>query len=227
MAEDQDDNLLVGIDQNGNTAKIRSKWIPGPAAHYQAYLLADPTTGDLLRPASQDDVSALGTALAAILAELSGKLEPADLAALATAARQDAAKGVLDSILAALGTALPLPTGAATAAGVAEVRDRLPATAHEQPLTDAQMRATAVAVTPANVEALLMNLLRALRNIENPIHVDQVTGRLRVAIEAGSVGISTNQTLTNIAQHGGVAANSLVNDQMTAAWALSVRRWIS
>lgn len=44
---------------------------------------------------------------------------------------------------------LPLPTGASTDATLQAVRDRLPATAHAQPLTDAQLRAAAVPVSGA------------------------------------------------------------------------------
>jgi hypothetical protein len=69
------------------------------------------------RPLSIDDLktgrtgAATEATLAEVLAALGGKLEPADLAALATAANQAAAKNVLDAINAALG----VPAGSNTA----------------------------------------------------------------------------------------------------------------
>lgn len=93
---------------------------------------------------------------------------------------------------------------------------------------DATMQALAADVAKNEPMAqMLTSLLVVLRAVANPITVDQVAGRMRVSIEAGSVGISTNQTLTNLAQHGGVAANSLVYDQMHGAWAGTVRRCIT
>lgn len=44
-------------------------------------------------------------------------------------------------------SALPLPAGAASDTTLQAVRDRLPATAHSQPLTDTQLRAAAVPVS--------------------------------------------------------------------------------
>jgi hypothetical protein len=83
---------------------------------------------------TETTLAAVVTALGQILTELGAKTEPADAQAVSA-------------------VALPLPTGAATAAGVAEVRDRLPAVAHTQPLTDTQLRATAVPVTGTFIKA--------------------------------------------------------------------------
>lgn len=66
---------------------------------------------------------------------------------------------------------LPLPSGASTDATLTQVRDRLPVTAHSQPLTDAQLRATAVPVslssaplpTGAATQATLASVLSALQ----------------------------------------------------------------
>jgi hypothetical protein len=69
------------------------------------------------RPLSVTDLAtaatgaASETTLAQVLAELGQKLEPADLALLASAAKQDAAKNVLDAISSALGT--PIDTNTA------------------------------------------------------------------------------------------------------------------
>ncbi len=135
MAEDIDNNVLVGTTTDGGTATIRTTVAGG--GHIQHTTPADPTTGDAIRAASQADVAALGTALASILAELSGKIEPGDLAALATAARQDAAKGVLDAILAALA---PVATAAAQGTGnasLAAIDGKLPAqVGGKVPVTD-------------------------------------------------------------------------------------------
>lgn len=64
-------------------------------------------------------------------------------------------------------TTLPLPTGASTDATLQQVRDRLPATPHAQPLTDAQLRATAVPVSMAgaSTEATLAQAVSALASI--------------------------------------------------------------
>lgn len=199
MAEDLTDNVVAGVDQNGNTATFRTTFLPGPAAHVQHVFASDPATGEAIKPASQADVGALGTALASILAELGGKLEPADLAALATAARQDAAKGVLDAILAALAPV-------ATAAGVAEVRDRLPAAPHAQPLTDAQLRAAPVAMEAAalplpagaGTEASLDAIANLLALIADLLPRLTSNRQAAVAIESGSVGIAASQTLATL-----------------------------
>lgn len=68
--------------------------------------------------------------LAALLEELSGKVEPADLAALASAAKQDAARAVLETIAGAL-------AGTLTVAGSVSTGG----------LTDAQLRAAPVPVS--------------------------------------------------------------------------------
>jgi hypothetical protein len=75
-------------------------------------------------------------------------------------------------------------------------------------------------------------LIAALKQIASPMSFDPSVGAMRVYIppnvNAGSVVISsgtvnTVSTVANIGQVGGVAANSLVLDNMMTAWALSVR----
>lgn len=119
-------------------------------------------------------VAATGAAsqatLAALLAELGQKLEPADVAALATAARQDAAQAALSAMLAALqGTltvagpltdaqarATPLPvSGTIATGGLSDAQLRASAVAVSGPQTDAQARATPQAVTGPLTDAQL------------------------------------------------------------------------
>lgn len=75
-------------------------------------------------------------------------------------------------------------------------------------------------------------LIAALKQIASPMSFDPSVGAMRVYIppnvNAGPINInsgtlSTVQAVTNITQVGGVAANSLVLDNMMTAWALSVR----
>ena len=75
-------------------------------------------------------------------------------------------------------------------------------------------------------------LIAALKQIASPMFFDPSVGAMRVYIpanvNAGSVTVAsgtigTVSTLTNMAQVGGVAANSLVLDNMMTAWALTVR----
>jgi hypothetical protein len=75
-------------------------------------------------------------------------------------------------------------------------------------------------------------LIAALKEIARPMSFDPSVGAMRVYIpanvNAGPIAIAsgtlgTVQSVTNIAQVGGVAANSLVLDSMMAAWALTVR----
>ena len=68
-------------------------------------------------------------------------------------------------------------------------------------------------------------LIRVLQAIANPITFDPATGSTRVA---GSVSVSagtlqTVATVTNLAQVGGVPANTIADDMMRTAWATSVR----
>jgi hypothetical protein len=72
--------------------------------------------------------AATETTLQQLLAELGAKLEPADLAALATAAKQDATKAVLDAILAAVDGLEGNTTGLATEAKLEAVRALLAGT---------------------------------------------------------------------------------------------------
>jgi hypothetical protein len=75
-------------------------------------------------------------------------------------------------------------------------------------------------------------LIAALKQIASPMSFDASVGAMRVYIpsnvNAGPINISsgtlgTVQSVTNITQVGGVAANSLVLDNMMTAWALTVR----
>lgn len=99
---------LVAVSGNGTVVDFDPRTIATQttAAAILAKLSADPATQ---------------TTLAAVLTELGQKLEPADLAALATAAKQDAAKTVLDAIAASdaltaarLAGATPHPSAANT-----------------------------------------------------------------------------------------------------------------
>jgi hypothetical protein len=73
-------------------------------------------------------------------------------------------------------------------------------------------------------------LISALKAIANPMTFDPANGSTRVS---GSVAVSvlpalsTVSLVTNLAQVGGVAANTLVTDMMQTAWALSVRARIT
>lgn len=81
--------------------------------------------------------------------------------------------------------------------------------------------------------------IAALKQIANPPSFDPSVGAQRVYIPANvnagpvSIGsgtintINTVSTVTNMAQIGGVAANSLASDTMLTAWALSVRARIT
>jgi hypothetical protein len=75
-------------------------------------------------------------------------------------------------------------------------------------------------------------LIAALKQIASPMSFDPSVGAQRVYIPAnvnagpvsiGSGTLGTVQSVTNITQVGGVAANSLVLDNMMTAWALTVR----
>jgi len=75
-------------------------------------------------------------------------------------------------------------------------------------------------------------LIAALKQIASPMFFDPSVGAMRVYIpanvNAGPISINsgtlgTVQSVTNITQVGGVAANSLVLDNMMTAWALTVR----
>ena len=79
-------------------------------------------------------------------------------------------------------------------------------------------------------------LIAALKQIANPPSFDPAVGAQRVYIpsnvNAGPISvaagtINTVTTVTNMAQIGGVAANSLASDTMLTAWALSVRARIT
>lgn len=152
--------------------------------------------------------------------------------------------------------ALPLPTGASTEATLSAVNGKLPALSGgripvELPaggggLTDAELRATPVPVSgsfaaTANTEIddLFLAVQVMLERIENPIMMDQTTGRMRVMLDpiggAQTLGtvttvgtvttcstVTTVATLTNQAQIGGVKADSMVYDSMHNAWATSV-----
>jgi hypothetical protein len=72
-------------------------------------------------------------------------------------------------------------------------------------------------------EAESAALLAVLKAIASPITFDPPTGSTRVS---GSVVVSslpTLPTLTNLAQVGGVPANTMSDDVTRAAWTASVR----
>lgn len=91
----------------------------------------------------------------------------------------------------------------------------------------------ATPTNPASVSADVTVLLRQLlESIANPTHADPANAALRVlfpsaqavTISSGTVTtVTTCATVTNLAQIGGVAANSLVLDQSDTAWATAVR----
>jgi hypothetical protein len=72
-------------------------------------------------------------------------------------------------------------------------------------------------------------LIAALKQIASPMSFDPSVGAMRVyipaSVNAGQVAIAsgTITAVTNLSQVGGVAANSLVLDNMMTAWALTVR----
>lgn len=83
----------------------------------------------------------------------------------------------------------------------------------------------ATPTNPASVSADVTVLLRQLlESIANPTYADPASAALRVLISSGTVTtVTTCATVTNLAQIGGVAANSLVLDQSDTAWATAVR----
>lgn len=91
----------------------------------------------------------------------------------------------------------PMPTADAAAAAVmAEVRDRLPAAPHDQPLTDAQLRAAALALpVGAGTENTLDAIANLLALIADLLPRITSTRQVAVSIEAGSVGLAASQTL--------------------------------
>lgn len=81
---------------------------------------------------------------------------------------------------------------------------------------------------PVDVTLLLRQLLEA---IANPTHADPANAALRVlfpsaqAVTISSGTVTTCATVTNLAQIGGVAANSLVMDAADTAWAAVRERY--
>jgi hypothetical protein len=77
-----------------------------------------------------------------------------------------------------------------------------------------------------NNDAALISMLRAL---VHPIWEEAATGRLRVVLDpaGGAQTLGTITTLSNMSSVGGVATNSMIYDNMHAAWATSVRRAVS
>ncbi|MCK6488814.1 MAG: hypothetical protein L6R48_10880 [Planctomycetes bacterium] len=105
----------------------------------------------------------------------------------------------------------PMPTAdAVTAAAVAEVRDRLPPAAHDQPLTDAQLRAAPVAMeaaalplpagagTEASLDAIA-NLLALMVDLLPRLTSNR---QAAVAIESGAVSLNASQTLATLTTLG-------------------------
>lgn len=89
-------------------------------------------------------------------------------------------------------------------------------------------------VTPAGVrndytammaiEDLAIAIQTMLERIENPMHVDPVSGRLRVLLDpsGGAQTLGTVTTVTNLAQIGAVKADSLIFDAMHNNWCNAV-----
>ncbi|PTL55748.1 hypothetical protein [Paraconexibacter algicola] len=125
--------------------------------------------------------AATQTTLAAVLAELAGKLEPSDLAALATAAKQDETRAVLAAIADALAGTLTV-TGSVSTGG----------------LTDGQLRAAPVPVATGAV-ALDAATLAALESIQAAVAgtvaldattlaaLEQITVSGEVALTSGTL----------------------------------------
>jgi hypothetical protein len=144
-----------------------------------------------------------------------------------------------------------LPTGAATEAtlsvgvgemhaavvAVEEVRDRLPASPHSQPLTDAQLRATPVPITGSlsmdpdlssarevtqqDVRALIDTVGLLVEAIRNQMPMPDSADRMRVNIETGSVGIASNQTLATVTTVGTLSNQTNVGGYSAAGAAFA------
>lgn len=136
--------------------------VANPTADPETGLATQTTLAAVLAKLTADP--ATQTTLAAVLTELAQKLEPADLATLATAAKQDAAKAVFDSILTSVDGLEGFTDGVegkldtlngkdfATEAKLETVRALLASTLTVTgPLTDTQLRAAAVAVSAASL----------------------------------------------------------------------------
>lgn len=109
------------------------------------------------------------------------------------------------------------------------------------PLTDEELRSEPIPVTSDDQLTLMGRLLNILLN---PPWKEKSTGRLRVVIDptggaqtlgtvttVGTVGtittVTTVATLTNMAQIGGVAANTVVADLRRISWAETIRQRIT
>lgn len=89
-------------------------------------------------------------------------------------------------------------------------------------------------VTPAGVrddytammaiEDLAIAIQTMLERIENPMHVDPVSGRLRVLLDpsGGAQTLGTVTTVTNITNIGGFSAAFFTAESMHNVWANSV-----
>lgn len=109
--------------------------------------------------------------------------------------------------------------------------NRLPvATGLSQPLTDAQLRASAVPVADDTARNYLQRILQMLMA---PLGFDKSLQRQRgtVLIESGTVTtvttVTTCATLTNQTNFGGMNADMLVRAQVNSTWGANVRSRIT
>lgn len=95
------------------------------------------------------------------------------------------------------------------------------------PLTDAQLRAAELSVRIADC---LQSLEHTLRLIQKPIWWDNATNVLRTTAVVTSCTMAANQdlrTLTNMTQLGGNIASTAVLDMMKTNWGINIRGRIS
>jgi len=159
-------------------------------------------------------------------------------AGAATAARQDALHADLATLNADIGTAADTPAtdDAGTWSLIAlfkRLAAKLPGLGQK---TMAQSESVTIASDQANLPIDFWgSVLSLLHRIANPISIDSTTGRVRVLIDAsggaqtlGTVTtVGTVNAVTNVAQIGGIPANTMVADTMHAAWAQACRSRIS
>jgi DNA uptake protein ComE-like DNA-binding protein len=132
--------------------------------------------------------AATETTLAEVLAELGGKLEPADLATLATAANQAAAKNVLDAI----NTALGVPAGSNTALALLTT---IAANTGTETTTVQQLSLTAdqVQLNTDTLEALLTTLNGLVGGAAIPVNLPGSSGAV-TAVDGRLMGFSARET---------------------------------
>lgn len=133
------------------------------------------------QPNTPDVVSALDD----VLTELAAKLEPADLAALATAAKQDAQTTVLGNLLTELGQKLEVGdlSSLATAANQASANSKLDALATElgQKLEPADLAALATAAKQDAAKLVLDAISSTLSSLHGDL--DTVEAKLQAIID--------------------------------------------